>query len=374
MCGFRGAGHPDAHPDMAVTINYTQPSPGHITFFEIAALVRSLRDLILKSRAAGPTDMAMPLDSKSDDAVWDDAELQGRIQAAISGLTARRDALVTLQTDASDLDAYLQLVSAELLRTALYGMPQCGTGGMHSDVRAIYDAIVKEINEIVTRWEKKSSDYAALIATYPTLTNDPDRFTLLRQAERLISATVTAVPQPDPKDYKDAIDNVKTTQFDPRLAQFQALLKWNGARLVDFAAAADAMKPLAAIHDVIPFDISDQDSAITALRATAVAKVTAAAADLSQRITDANNTLTGLSGVTSSQARVQQLLAAGKRVLGSEMQLVPRFQLSSDHASEFNNGWNGSSALLTDLLAAGRRFPVDDWLYGLARVRSKLSA
>jgi hypothetical protein len=365
---------PDAHPDMAVTINYTQLQPGQITFFEIAALVRSLREIVLKSRAAGPTDMAMPLDSKSDDAVWDDAELLGRIQTAINGLTARRDALVTLEADASDLDTYLQLVSTELLRTALYGMPQTGTGGMHSDVRAIYDAIAAKINDIVTRWQKKSSDYAALIATYPTLTNDTDRFTLLRQAERLISATVTAVPPANPDNYKNAIDLVKTTQFDPRLAQFQALLKWNGGKLVAFAAAADAMKPLAAIHDVIPFDISDQDSAITALRATIVAKVTATAADLSQRITDAANAVAGLSSITSSQARVQQLLAAGKRVLGSEMQLVPRFQLSSDHASEFNNGWSGSPALLTDLLAAGRRFPVDDWLYGLARVRSKLSA
>ncbi|HEY2496510.1 MAG TPA: hypothetical protein VGK24_05530 [Candidatus Angelobacter sp.] len=364
----------DAHPDMAITINYTQLAPGQITFFEIAALVRSLREVVLKSRAAGPTDMAMPLDSKSDEAVWDDVELQGRIQTAINGLTARRDALVTLETDASDLDAYLQLASAELLRTALYGMPQCGTGGMHSDVRAIYEAIAKKINDIVVRWEKKSSDYAALLISYPTLTNDPDRFALLRQAERLISATATPVPPPNPDDYKNAIDLVKTTQFNPRLAQFQALLKWSGARLVDFAAAAEAMKPLAAIHDVIPFDISDQDAAITALRASIVAKVTAAAADLSQRITDANNALAGLSGIQSSQARVQQLLAAGKRVLGSEMQLVPRFQLSSDHAAEFDNGWSGSPALLTDLLAAGRRFPVDDWLYGLARVRSKLSA
>lgn len=81
------------------------------------------------------------------------------------------------------------------------------------------------------------------------------------------------------------------------------------------------------------------------------------AADLSQRISDATSTLAGLSGVTSSQTRVQQLLAAGKRVLGSEMQLVPRFQLASDRATEFNNGWNGSAALLSDLLAAGPRFP-----------------
>jgi len=362
---------PDAHPDVVVTINYTQP--GGITFFEVAALVRSLREVVLKSRPAGPTDMAMPLDSKSDDEVWDDAELTTHVQTAITGLTARRAALVALETDASDLDAYLYLVSTELLRTALYGMPQTGTGGFHSNVRAIYDAIVSKINDIVARWQQKSTSYAALMATYPTLTNDSDRFTLLRQAERLVSATVTAVPPANPDTYKTAIDAVKT-QFDTHLGQFRALLTWNGAKLVDFASAADAMKPIAAVHDVIPFDTSDQDTAITALRATIVAKVTAVANDLTQRITAATASLTALSGISSSQSRVQQVLAAGKQVLGSEMQLVPRFQLASDHAIEFNNGWNGSAALLTDLLSAGRRFPVDDWLYGAARVRSKLAA
>jgi hypothetical protein len=362
---------PDAHPDIAVTINYTQTSG--ITFFEIAALVRSLREVLLKSRAAGPTDMAMPLDSKSDDSVWDDGELTTRVQTAITGLTARRDALVVLETDASDLDAYLQLVSTELLLTALYGMPQTGTGGFHSDVRAIYDAIVAKIKDVVARWQQKSTDYAALMATYPTLTNDSDRFTLLRKAERLVSATVTAVPPANPDTYKTAIDAVKA-QFDIHLGQFQALLAWSGGKVVNFATAADAMKPVAAVHDVTPFDISDQDAAITALRATIVVKIAAVANDLTQRITDATTTLTALSGAQSSQERVQQVLTAGKRVLGSEMQLVPRFQLATGHANEFNNGWNGSAALLTDLQAAGRRFPVDDWLYSAARVRSKLAS
>jgi hypothetical protein len=365
---------PDAHPDMAVTINYT--TPGQITFFEVAALVRSLRELILKSRAIGPTDMAMPLESTTDDTVWDDAELTVRVQTAITGLTARRDVLVTLAADGSDLDGYAQLVSAEMLRTALYGIPQTGTGGIHSDIRAIYDAIVAKIQDLLTRWQQKSIDYAALIATYPSLTNDPDRFTLLRQIERLVSATATAAPPADPNIYKNAIDGVGgiKAQFDTRLGQFQDLLKWNGTKVVDFAAAAGAMTPLAAVHDATAFDISDQNAAIIALRATIVTKVTAIAADLTQRINDATAALAALSGVASSQDRVQQLLTAAKRVLGSEMQLLPRFQLGSTHATEFNNGCNGSAALLTDLQAAGRRFPVDDWFYGLARVRQKLGA
>jgi len=369
------AAHPEIriHPDVAVTINYTQAVDGEITFFELAALVKSLRTLLLKSRAIGPTDMALPLESTTDEAVWDDVELLTRVQAAITGLTVRRDALVGLEGDASDLDAYAKLVSAEFLQTAQYGMPQTGTGQIHGDIRAIYEAIVAKIKELVKRWAEKADDYATLFAKWPTLTNDDDRFTLLRQAERLIAASVTAVPPADPNVYKASVEALKT-QFDTHRAQFQALLTWNGTKLVDFAAAVDAMKPVAAQHDVTPFDIDDQDSAIVTLRATIVAKVTALAGDLTQRIDDATEILASVPGDASSGDTVQQLLAAAKRVLGSEFLLVPRFQLSSDGAAEFNNAWNGSAGLLTDLKASGRVFPVDDWLYGLARVREKLGA
>jgi hypothetical protein len=362
---------PDAHPAIAVTINYTEP--GKITLFEVAELVRNLREVVLKSRAAGPTDMAMPLESELEDAVWDDAELAGRVQNAIAGLTVRRDALVTLETDGSDLDAYVQLVSSELLQTLLYGMPQTGTGGMHSDVRAIYDAIATKVNDIVWRWQQRTSDYAALMATWPSLTTDADRFSLLMQAERLISATSTAVLPGDPDVYKAAIEGVKS-QFDIHLTQLQTLLTWSGATLVEFAAAVDAMKSTVAVHDLIPLDITDQQSAMTALRETIANKATAVADDLTQRIDAASVALTSLATMASSQGRVQQLLTIAKGVLGSEIQLVPRFKLATDHATEFTNAWSNSSALLVDLQTAGRRFPVDDWLYGLARVRPKLNA
>lgn len=51
-----------------------------------------------------------------------------------------------------------------------------------------------------------------------------------------------------------------------------------------------------------------------------------------------------------------------------------RFKLGDNNGLEFGNCFTSAPALLTDLKAAGRRFPVDDWLYGLARVREKMNA
>jgi hypothetical protein len=363
----------DAHPDMAVTIEYTQPDGSNITLLAVAALVRSLRTLVLKSRVVGPTDMAMPLETKSEESLWDDAELKLRVNQAIFTLTNQRNALVTLAADGSDLDTYARMVSEAFLQTALSGIPQTGTGHVHGDIRTIYDAIATKIKEFVDRWDEKSAAYTALMAGYPALTTDEDRLALLQKAEGLIASSTTAPLPADPTVYKVSVDTLKG-QFDTRLGQLKNLLKFAGNKLVDFAAAAGAMKPALAVHDAVPFDITDQTTAMPTLRDTLVARVTGLADELTKRIDDAQADVTATAALTSSEARVQMLQTAARSVLGDEMKMVPRFILSDTRGIEFSNCVAGSSALLTDLKAGGRRFPVDDWLYGLARVREKLNA
>lgn len=362
----------DGHPDLAATVNYTVPVAGKVSFFELAALVRSLRAVLLKSRTLGPTDMTLPFESASGEEIWNDAELAARVTGAIGGLTPHRDALVLLKSDASDLDAYAQAVSDRLLRVALYGLPRTGTGQIHGDIRAIYDAIVAKVRAFTDRWQKNAGGYVTLLATWPTLATDEERFALLRKAEALVSATLTPVPDPDPDVHRAAVD-LKKGQFDAALAQFQALLAFGG-KLVDFATAATAMGPVAAPFDTTAFDIADQQAAIVALRATIVQRVTALADDLTNRITAATAAVTAAAKLATSKARVAALLAAAKSVLGDEFVLVPRFLLGDERGTEFKNAFDGSAALLTDLKAGGRRLPVDDWFYGAARVRGKLNA
>lgn len=364
---------PDAHPDIHVTIQYTQAVPGKVSLLEMAALVRSLRTLLLKSRAIGPTDMALPLETTNDEAQWDDTELLARVNTAIGSLTDRLNVLVPLKTDASDLDTYASKASAAFLQTALCGVPSTGTGQIHADIGSIYDAIVTKLQSFSTRWTGKAADYEALLATYAGLTNDADRFALLRQAEGLIAASTTTPIPTDPNVYKASVATTKT-RFDATLAQLNALLKFAGTKLVDFATQADALTPSLAQHDAVPFDISDQKTAITSLRATLVARVSALADDLTQRIADAQSDITTAAGMTTSQARVAELQLAARCVLGDETQIIPRFQLADDRGLEFAASVGGSAALLIDLKTAGRRFPVSDWLCGLARVRDKLNA
>lgn len=360
----------DAHPAADIEIAYTTRVPGKVTFFELAALVRQLRALVLKSRAVRPADMLMPLEARSSDGVWSSDELAVRVQEAIAALGDRRAALAALVADGADLDDYARKVTDELLRAARHGVPQTGTGDIHADLRAIYDAIASKLGELVARWDGRAADYDSVMATWPALTTDADRFAMLKQAERLIAAVSTSPVPADPDAYRAAIEALRG-QFDLRLGDFAALLAWSGTKLVDFVAAVDAALPGAAPHDLTPFDLVDQKAAMATLRDRIVARVVALVADLDKRIADATAVV---AAAGAGEDRVQALLGAARRVLGDEIQLVPRFVLPHDGGNEFAAALASSASLVTDLVAAGRAFPVDDWLYGLARVRDKAAA
>ena len=363
---------PDAHPDLAIAIEYTQPIAGKVSVFELAALIRSLRTLLLKSRALGPADLAMPLETERDEAVWDDAEMSARVNAAIATLTARRNALVVLAAAASDLDDYARDVSNEFLVVALHGLPQTGTGQIHADARAIYEAVTGKVNDFVARWQQKDADFTTLIGTLPAQPTEEARMALLRKAEGIIAASSTAQPPAPSVLYKANIIDPLKLQFDGRRAQLQALLTFAG-KVATFVASAAGLSPALAQHDAVPLDVAPQAAALVTLRDTLVSRVNALAADLTDRITKAQDDLTAAVANDNGSERLEQVRTAAGRVLG-EAPLVPRFRLSDARGLEFDAARVGSPGLLTDLLANGRQYPLDDWLYGMARVRDKLAA
>jgi hypothetical protein len=362
----------DAHPALAISIAYTEPA-GTVSLFELAALVRSLRALVLHSRTLAPSDMSMPLEATGDEAATLDADqLQARLATAVSSLAAQRIVLDALATAATPLDDYAKQVSDALIATAAYGVPQTGTGQIHDDIRAIYQALQRKVADIIAAWQDRSAAYTTAIAGYAGLSNDAERYALLQRCELLVNASLTVDP-PAPDFYKAALDLAHGT-LDTDITALSALLAWNGSDVAAYAAAVGGIAATVAVHDVVPFDIAAQLTALTDLRAAIASRVAAVAADVAQRVGDANTAIAGLAAIAAPTDRITAILGAAKRVLGDEIVLVPQFRLSAARAAEIAQAAAGSPALVTDLVAAGRRFPVDEWLYGVARVRPKLAA
>jgi hypothetical protein len=363
----------DAHPALSVSIRYTQPVPGKVTFFELAPLLRSLRALLLKSRALTPADLALPSSEEAGAYTYDFAELEGRISPAVAALQAARDALALLEPDASDLDTYARKVSEAFLGVALHGVPHTGTGDIHEDLRKIYESLLRLVRDVTDRWLKQATTFDDLMAGWPTRTTDVERLALLLEAEAQVSASTTVAPPADPAVFRPQVE-AKKAAFDAALAQLQGLLTLGTGRLVDFLSSVEAAAPRVATHDAVPFDLSAPKTAATALREELVARVKGLKEDLSERLTAAGVALSEAGSLEATEARVGRLLQAAVQVLGDEVRLLPRFQLSAPRAQELDNCSASTPSLLAHLKAEHqRRFPLDDWLYGLARVRDKLS-
>ncbi|CAM5268169.1 hypothetical protein [Streptomyces fumanus] len=69
--------------------------------------------------------------------------------------------------------------------------------------------------------------------------------------------------------------------------------------------------------------------------------------------------------------RVEAALDTLKALLGEDVLAVPQYAPSTTLASDWKKARDDSGGLIKHLEDAGRDFPVDDWLHGIARVREK---
>jgi hypothetical protein len=101
--------------------------------------------------------------------------------------------------------------------------------------------------------------------------------------------------------------------------------------------------------------------------------------DAQKRLDAAQTAFDAHTAASTGKAQVEALQQAATALFGEDLRIIPEFTLLSDHGSEWEKaytaGTNGELLKFqTDPLPAGRNvdFPVDDWLYGVARVRDKL--
>ena len=59
---------------------------------------------------------------------------------------------------------------------------------------------------------------------------------------------------------------------------------------------------------------------------------------------------------------------AAKKIFGEEALILPRFKMDEPQATEFDNSYQSSDALLNFVKTLEKRiFPVEDWLGGVSR-------
>jgi hypothetical protein len=380
-------------PDVVVRIRYMEPLTGQVTFFELAALVRNLRAVLLAARPLEPTDLVAPGAGATEgprpgDAGTvdlDPARVADRLTelgphaTALGTVVSQLEADIAAGNEIANFEARVAALLTEARFLARYGLPAASIGAILDRRRAAFAAVVEVARELVARWRQRLDDFDDQLSEYGTLppgTPDDERFARLQAAERLVS-TVAELPLTTPAALEAAV-TAKRAPFANRLTMFEAVVSTASTNvataLAELEAARDAAPPLSEL-DATELPV---ERAATAVR-TAAADITALARALRDELDDrsvrAQQRLTAAASAGSDADRVSAVQEAARILFGDEFRLLPTVTLAVRPGGEFALAWADRDELLRHLRDDVQLDePVEDWLHGVARVRERLHA
>ena len=364
--------------DRDIRIRHTEHVNGAVTWFELQALLRSLRSLLIASRPLRPGDLMLTGEATRD--VETNVSLpKARIQALRDDLSALLPSLGALATAlgsaAVPIDDLIAQFVATLGRFAEYRLPHTGVGfafewraGAYSALTGKVAARVKIWDERLVRFQHAIDDYDAL----PTATPEDKRLPAIRAAEILISTRLDPPTPLTAAAYRLALGDKRTT-FETRRNALQQLVDVPRATLAELLEDAESQLPLTAL-DPDQVDFADEQAEAGRFRARMADAVSRLDQETRSRLEQVD-ALLARHDAAGAEDRVKLLQQAAKLLLGEDFQVVSRIVLPSGAATELANAWQHStSGALTQYLreTAGHDFPLDDWLHGIARVRDKM--
>ena len=377
-------------PDAALRIEYTRKSSDltRFTFFELMPLIASLRKIALISRPLKATDVMLPVEAQAEQDATETLN-RDRVATAHATVTALRGDLATYQAALEPLlddlathrgdvlngiDDFADDLIALLERASRSGIPQTGWGFITQRRAGIYTRLLDAVDDLVARWTERLTAFDAAMAEYdalPGLTLDSERFDLLIAAERYVTTEPENPLPATPVDYRNLLDTKRGAMQD-RLDDFDALLSGSHP-LSSLVAAVQGLLPVSEF-DLDDFPITASEDEIIQFANELLAMAIGLGADLDRRLAAAQAQLDAHDAAAEAAERIGALQAGAKALLGQEFALIPEFTLSAEQGVEWENAFNASGTLLNYLTGTlNVDFPVDEWLYGTARVREKIA-
>jgi hypothetical protein len=378
-------------PDAVLKIDYLTAPAGTVSLFEITALVRSLKTLLAGARPLQATDAMLQNDALPDqnatvfvdrariavpkaalDALSADVvAFLGTLGPLVADPVANRDALV------NGSDNFVDSAVALLERAARFNIPLSGWGFAFAWRQHAVTDLLAQVQQLVTRWNAKLSDFDARVAAYdllPAATSDADRFQALRAAELDVATQLDPLPSA-PATLRAQLD-AKRAAFVAKRDQFAAILSSTGTTFTGFLAAVGALLPISGF-DSVPFDLTSFGDRAVALAADLMTNLSGHGSAIDERRAAVQAQLDAHDVAGTAVAQAQALQTAARALLGDDFRIVPEFSLATTQGDEWANAVAASTsgALLSYLnTSLNIDFPVDEWLYGAARVRPMLRA
>ena len=382
-------------PDATLTLGYRErigTIAGHVPFFELAALIRPLRDVVLRSRPLRATDLSLA--NESEEAHDLDVSVDvARVELNRDDLADRRDDLdafgsalrALLDTDprpvdqiVSDIDGTVDDFVALARAAASFAELRTGTAGVFAARHRIYAGLQQTLADLLARWDQRLADFHQAILDYngnPTA-EDEAKFQALLTAERyLMTANTTALPaQPD--DFRDDLVAATQAAFVSQRGALEGLAT-SEVTVGSLLDALDGERAAIAVHDPELLDLSSHVTAAVALAEDLAGRATGLATEMTARLDAIQELLDAHATEVDPRRRVDLATEAVRLLFGEDFPVVPDFGMPAVQGAEWRAAWGPGPAPDRGILGyqqdvLGRTLPVDDWFTGVARVREKL--
>lgn len=381
--------HHTPRMDQAIAIAYTRKlNDSRFSIFEITSLIASLRALLLKSRPLTAADVKLANEASKEN--YETLRLDPtRFQPIITALGDLRSnplanlitklaatiALNNVDAVVNELDDVLNDISMIFTQASRFGTPQTGIGFIYQWQQTMYHQLHASVGELLLRWEARRSEYSTLRAEYTAgmgTLNEEALFNILKKAELKVSSRVTVPLPATPADYFTLLDGTQFAQFiDMEDNTIRPILDIYG--LTPLIKAIQALTGQLPPFDIIGIDISEQLHQVSIFAEDLRIRGENLSKEILNRETRVNNLLTSVSDTADALARVELVKNAAKTVFGDDFVTVPEFTVDPLQGTEWQNTLASSSPSLRYLVnELDMDFPMDNWLYGVSRVRDKL--
>jgi hypothetical protein len=386
---------PDVTPSIAYMNNVDMP----YSVFQLMPLVRHVRRVITRSRPLRPTDATLLNEAKpkQDDNRRIDKSRLDLVRAGLQTLKSDADTLATaLQGPLSDLqnrrneiladvDTYVADVTALLSRAVRFVIVQAGWGFAYDFRQRTFAAILDQAAARVKRWDDKLTEFTDWLnkeAALPGTATDVERFVLLQKAERSLSTTLTTPLPATPALFRTALTTVLQPAFVAKRNQFDALKNTTRTEVSQLLTDLKGMLPVTAFDDA-EYSVTPHEDQMVRFTEDAVSVLGLVSRECTRRLEASQTQYDTYAAAASVGDQLRALESAAKALLGEDFVVIPEFTLDGSQADELDNACQASrsGALFTYLTTpqppsttALEDFPVDTWLYGVARVREKMHA
>jgi hypothetical protein len=382
-------------PDTRIIILYTQSIAPRLTFFEVAALISELRSLIAGARPLRATDMSLPDEAGASnpplpdyhtnrlthlrDALTGPGNAVDDLRALITELQPLLDDVEAHRADLiADVDDRLNRFLEAAARLNLFGLPQTGYGYFMDWKRQRYSALLKKVQGLLKSWggdKGKLDAFDDLLAEYDALaadTTDEARIEMLAKLEAIIAVGLTDSPD-DPAAYLTTIMDHRA-DFVAKRDEFTSILSTSTPNVSSLLAMVENASTGIETFDIIDLHLNDDGGEIVRFCGDLYINAGNIIEEVETALDTLDNSLDDYSAATGAADREAAFNAAAHALLGDDFMVLPDFRFTDAGAAELKKAHDSTPALMGHLTGALEvDFPVDDWLYGVARVRDALS-